>query len=137
MMLLPQLPAIPAEQMRGVTLTKGEKSVYTFPNSDGKWVVGISSVNEEAQPMLQALGSLSIITCADYTPVDGAAEICGFNADSLRVELSYVTLNGADSTLLLTVGNKISRGYFVTLGEDSTIYLMDPALIDPILTFLG
>lgn len=137
MMLLPQFPAIPAERMHSITVTAGEKTVNTFPNSDGKWVVGISSVHEEVQPLLQALGNLQIITCVDYAPSEGAAEICGFNANSTRVELAYTTLNGADSTLVLTVGNKLTRGYCVTLGEEDTIYLMDAALIDPILAFIA
>lgn len=135
MMLLPQLPEIAVERMKNITITTGEKTVNTFPNSDGKWVIGISSVNEEAQPMLQALSNLSIITCVDYTPIEGAAEICGFTANSPRVDLEYTSLNGADCTLRLTVGNKLSRGYCVMLNDDSNFYLMDAALIDPILAF--
>ena len=136
MMLLPDLPTIPAAQMRSITITVGDKTTHTFPNSDGKWVIGISSVNEEAQPMLQALGSLRITSCVDYTPSEGAAAICGFNESSPRVELAYVTLNGADSTLTLTIGNARSNGYCVTMGEDTTIYLVSAELVDPILSFI-
>ena len=137
MMILPQFPSIPPERMRHITITVGEKTINTSPNSDGKWTIGISSINEEIQPTLQALGSLRITTCVDYTPIDGAAAICGFSEKSPRVELDYVTLNGADSSLQLTIGNKLSRGYCVTLGDDDTIYLMDAALIDPILAFIA
>ena len=136
MMLLPDLPSIPAAQMRSITITVGDKTTHTFPNSDGKWVIGISSVNEEAQPMLQALGSLRITSCVDYTPSEGAAAICGLNESSPRVELAYVTLNGADNTLTLTIGNARSNGYCVTMGEDTTIYLVSAELVDPILSFI-
>ena len=136
MMILPQLQEMAAANIRSVTVATAEKTVTTVPNSSGVWVVGISSVNEIAQPMIQALSKLQIDSCLDYNPTNGAAAICGLESPQATVTVEFANSTGVESSLSFAIGAKLSRGYCVTLGEDTTIYLIKAELVEPILAFM-
>lgn len=136
MMLLPKMPTIIAENIRSITFTVGEKTITTVPNSSGVWVVGISSVNEKVQPIVQALTQLQLDGCVDYHPSSDAPAICGFDETAPVMTLEYASEVGLESTLVLTIGNARSNGYCATVGEDTTIYLVSAELVDPILSFI-
>lgn len=136
MMILPQLQAIAADHITSVTITAGGKTVTTVPNSAGVWVVGISSVNELAQPMLQGLSQMQIAGCVDYKPIDGVTAICGLEPPQATVEVEFASSTGVESFLTFSIGAKLNRGYCVMLPEDSTIYLVKPEVVEPILAFM-
>ncbi len=136
MMILPQLPAVAPEYMRSITVTTAEKTVTTVPNSSGVWVVGISSVNEIAQPMVQALSKLQIASCVDFNPTSGAAAICGLEPPKATVDMTFVSIAGVEGSLSFSIGAKLGGGYCVTLSEDSTIYLVNADVVEPVLAFV-
>jgi len=136
MMILPELPVIPVANAKSVTITTAEKTVTTVPNSSGVWVVGISSVNEKAQPMLQALSTMTLATCVDFRPTSTAPSYCGLGPVKVTVAVEYLSTTGVESSFTMEIGNARSDGYCVRIGEDETIYLMSTQLIDPILAFI-
>ena len=85
--------------------------------------------------LLEDLESWTLARCVDYRPSDEASEICGFSAPDAQVEVSYRTEGGTDQTLTLTVGKAPAdgEGRYVRVGEDETIYLMETALLDPLM----
>lgn len=136
MMILPQLQQMAPENIRSITITAGEKTVTTVPNSSGVWVVGISSVNEIAQPMVQALGRLQIDSCVDFKPTSGAAAICGLEPAQATMAVEFVSAVGVEGSLSLAIGAKLNDGYCVTIGEDTTIYSIKADVVEPILAFI-
>ena len=72
----------------------------------------------------------------DYKPTDEAAELCGFDDPLATVTVLYLDETGQEQTLVLTFGseNLDQTGYYVQLGEDSTIYQMDTSSVDTILS---
>lgn len=136
MMILPQLQQMAPENIRSITITAGEKTVTTVPNSSGVWVVGISSVNEIAQPMVQALGRMQIDSCVDFKPTSGAAAICGLEPAQATMAVEFVSAVGVEDSLSLAIGAKLNDGYCVTIGEDTTIYSIKADVVEPILAFI-
>lgn len=136
MMILPQLPEMAAEYIRSITITAGDKTVTTAPDSSGVWVAGNSSVNEKAQPVVQALGQMQIDSCVDFKPTSGAAAICGLDPAKASIAVEFVNAVGAENALFLSIGAKLGDGYCVAIGEDTTIYLMKASLVEPILAFI-
>ena len=85
--------------------------------------------------LLEDLENWTLARCVDYRPSDEAAEICGFSAPDARVDVSYRTEGGTDQTLTVTVGKAPvdGEGRYVRVGDDETIYLMETALLDPLM----
>jgi predicted small lipoprotein YifL len=136
MMILPHLQPIAPENIRSVTITAGEKTVTTVPNSSGVWVVGISSVNEIAQPMVQAISRMQIDFCLDFKPTSGAAAICGLDPAQATMTVEFVNAAGVDYSLSLAIGTKLNDGYCVMFPDDTTIYSIKADVIEPILAFI-
>ncbi len=136
MMILPELQAMHPENLRKITITTAEKTVTTSLNSHGVWVVGISSVNETAQPMAQSFGQMAILSCVDFKPTEGAAAICGLEPPQATVSVEFLNLVGVEQSLSFAIGAKLGEGYCMTIGEDSTIYLMSAAVAESILDFV-
>ena len=131
MALLPQLPALSSDQIRDVTLIRGSKTEqYTLYG--GNWRSDGRDANE--QPEVQALEALlagpALKACVDFSPSDGAAELCGLKPAELIVQVAY-----DEGEYTLTVGAAAEDGAsrFVTVDDDTTIYLMDAALLDALL----
>ena len=136
MMILPQLQPIMPENLRKVTITTAEKTVTTFLNSAGVWVVDGHSVTEKALPMVQGFGQMGILACVDYKPTPGATAICGLEPPQATVTVEFLNLVGVEQSLTFSIGAKLSGGYCMTMDEDSTIYLMSAATAEPILNFM-
>ena len=136
MMILPQLQVIMPENLRKVIITTADKTVTTFLSSSGVWVVDGRSVNEKAQPMVQGFGQMAILSCVDYDPTEGAAAICGLEPPQATVTVEFLNLVGVEQSLTFSIGAKLGEGYCMTMGEESTIYLMSAATAEPILAFV-
>lgn len=91
--------------------------------------------NPTVQALLEDLENWMLARCVDYRPSDEAADICGFSAPDASVTITYSTEGGTDQTLVLTVGKAPAdgEGRYVRVGEDTTIYLMETALMDPLM----
>ena len=130
MALLPDIPDLSADALRSATITRGDKADQ-LTLSRGNWSRGGQDVNgeEQVQKLAAGLETLSVMKCVDYAPASGAAEVCGLAspAAQLRLELDK-------GEFLLRVGgyDQADNAYFVTIGDDTTIYLMGgdvPALL--------
>lgn len=125
MALLPELPALTPDQIREVSLTR-DGETKTFTVYGGQWRG--DGRDAAGQPEVQALEALltgpRLTGCADFAPSDGAAELCGLSPAAMVLQVTYT-----DGSYTLTVGALAGDGgsRFVTLNDDTTIYLMDAA----------
>ena len=71
----------------------------------------------------------------DYRPSDEAASICGFDAPDALVQVTYTPEDGSESVWTLTVGTTEpgGTGRYARIGADTTIYLLETALLDPLM----
>ena len=134
MAALPQLPAFTADTLRQVTVTRGERT-DKLTVSGGKWRRGGDDVtgSDAVQQLLALLASPAVTRCVDFAPSPGAAALCG-----LEPPAAVLTVTGAeDAALTLTVGSATEDGTacFVTVNDDTTIYLMDAAALDVLRTW--
>lgn len=148
---LPELPDLTEENIQSVTIEgaastllrpinretstdeeTGEETVSVTWASGGEDVTG----NADTASLLAELGALTLTKCVDYKPTDEAAELCGFDDPLATVTVLYLDETGQEQTLVLTFGseNLDQTGYYVQLGEDSTIYQMDTSSVDTILS---
>lgn len=148
---LPELPDLTEENIQSVTI-EGAASTLLRPinretSTDEEtgeetvsvtWAAGGENVtgNADTASLLAELGALTLTKCVDYKPTDEAAELCGFDDPLATVTVLYLDETGQEQTLVLTFGseNLDQTGYYVQLGEDSTIYQMDTSSVDTILS---
>ena len=148
---LPELPQLTEENLQSVTV-EGAASTLLRPidketSTDEEtgeetvtvtWAAGGEDVTGSADTasLLAELGSLTFTKCVDYKPTDEAAALCGFDAPQATVTILYLNDTGTEGTLTLTFGseNLDQTGYYVRMEGDSTIYQMDTASVDTILS---
>ena len=148
---LPELPDLTEENIQSVTI-EGAASTLLRPinretSTDEEtgeetvsitWAAGGEDVtgNADTASLLAELGALTLTKCVDNKPTDEAAELCGFDDPLATVTVLYLDETGQEQTLVLTFGseNLDQTGYYVQLGEDSTIYQMDTSSVDTILS---
>jgi predicted small lipoprotein YifL len=130
MALLPQLPQMSVKEIKSVTITRGD-AADRLTVSRGKWMREKTDVSEDlaVTRLAAALESAAVARCADYAPADGAAEVCGLEPPAATAEIEL-----AKTTLTIRVGsfNSYENAWYVTVGDDTTIYLMAgdlPALL--------
>ena len=133
---LPELPQLTEENLQSVTV-EGAASTLLRPidketstdEETGEETVTVTS-------LLAELGALTFTKCVDYKPTDEAAALCGFDAPQATVTILYLNDTGTEGTLTLTFGseNLDQTGYYVRMEGDSTIYQMDTASVDTILS---
>lgn len=148
---LPELPDLTEENIQSVTIEGAASTllrpINREPSTDEEtgeetvsvtWAAGGEDVtgNADTASLLAELGALTLTKCVDYKPTDEAAELCGFDDPLATVTVLYLDETGQEQTLVLTFGseNLDQTGYYVQLGEDSTIYQMDTSSVDTILS---
>ena len=125
MALLPDLPALSPDQIREVKVVRSDRT-ETFTVSGGQW----HSDGQTDPAVLEAfLSAPKLTACADFAPSDGAAALCGLSPAALILEVTYD--GGAYS---LRAGSATGDSRFVTLDDDTTIYLMDAAPLEALLS---
>lgn len=147
MMLLPELPELTEDvidtiTIQGASSDDGTAGLITLLaaqhseegttwRSDGVDVTG----NETVQALLSDLASLSLSQCVDYRPSDEAVTICGFDSPDAVLTVAYTGASGESGTLTLYIGNSAvsGDGRYVRLEDDSTIYLLPTASLDPLM----
>ena len=85
--------------------------------------------------LLEDLTALSFSRCVDYNPSDEAVTICGLDQPEAAVRLNYLTDSGTEAELVLSVGDRLPdrSGRYAQLEDDTTIYLLETALLDPLM----
>lgn len=140
MMVLPKAVSIAAEDFRGLTLSRAERSAaFLTAAGDGApltWRCAGESVTGDArlEAALALLGSLGPTRCLDYNPSPGAASLCGFD-EPLIVTARYQS-GETEQALSLQLGglNVDGTERCFRLGEDTTIYTLPAAELEPLLT---
>lgn len=144
---LPKLPELTEENLLSVSLfgsTSEADSItqvteLTAQRTGGKttWHCSGTNVtaNQSAQALLEDIQALSIDRCVDYHPSEEAAEMCGFKSPTARVTIDYTGEGGTEEHLHLTVAGRLpdESGRYVRIGEDTTIYYLPTALLDPMM----
>ena len=144
MMTLPELPELPESSISSISIQgPGEDAqpllLAAQHTDDGAttWLSGGEDVTDNAsvQALLEDLGQMQIARCVDYRPSDEAASICGFDAPEALVQVTYTTEDGSESVWTLTVGTTEpgGTGRYARIGADTTIYLLETALLDPLM----
>ena len=144
MMTLPELPELLESSISSISIQgPGEDAqpllLAAQHTDDGAttWLSGGEDVTDNAsvQALLEDLGQMQIARCVDYRPSDEAASICGFDAPDALVQVTYTTEDGSESVWTLTVGTTEpgGTGRYARIGADTTIYLLETALLDPLM----
>lgn len=144
MMTLPELPELPESSISSISIQgPGEDAqpllLAAQHTDDGAttWLSGGEDVTDNAsvQALLEDLEQLEIARCVDYRPSEEAASICGFDDPDALVQVTYTPEGGSESVLTLTVGNPepAGTGRYARVGADTTIYLLETALLDPLM----
>ena len=85
--------------------------------------------------MIKELCGLTLSSCVDYDPAEGAAEVCGLTAPEVTLEVEYTADNGSERVLTVYVGLPTGDGgRYVTLNGDTTIYRMEETGLAQVLT---
>lgn len=134
MMRLPELPVLTEENLRSVTFKHGEEGIV-LTWKDGQWKKGSYEATADMIEAAEAVKDLRLAKCVDYTPAEGAWEVCGLTEPQVTVIVNYVNTVGVDSkeTFLVGAFRESERGYYVAVNEDSTIYLMPAEVLEKIL----
>ena len=101
------------------------------------WRSGGAHVTDDptVRSLLEDLTALSFSRCVDYNPSDEAVTICGLDQPEAAVRLNYLTDSGTEAELGLSVGDRLPdrSGRYAQLEDDTTIYLLETALLDPLM----
>ena len=140
---LPELPALTETQIRSVTIEgAGENPisvVLTTQQTDDTvtWRSGGANVTDDptVRSLLEDLTALSFSRCVDYNPSDEAVTICGLDQPEAAVRWNYLTDSGTEAELVLSGGDRLPdrSGRYAQLEDDTTIYLLETALLDPLM----
>lgn len=144
---LPELPVLAETSMRSITIqgaagedgTEGPVTVLTAAAADGvvSWRSSGANVTDDptVRSLLEDLTAPKVAKCVDYNPSEEAVEICGLNAPEATVDIAYTTESGTDGELSFSVGARLpdKSGRYVQLKGESTIYLMETDMLDPLM----
>ncbi|WP_298029918.1 DUF4340 domain-containing protein [uncultured Dysosmobacter sp.] len=149
MYILPELPELTENTIASIVIrgaAAGEDSLPVITSLSAQrteeggaatWRCDGANVtdDETVQALLDDLSGMAFEKCVDYRPSDEAAEICGFTSPAATVDIRYLTEGGTEQTLLLTIGTQAAdgTGRYVRMDEDSTIYLLPTASLDPLM----
>ena len=128
MALLPQLPALSPRQLRSVTVRCGDREDQIAVKR-GRWLLDDRDVTDEprVQQLTELLAAPALSRCLDYAPSEGAAALCGLEPPAAALQVEYTDASGSAATFALSVGAPAADEDLccVTVGGDTTIYLMD------------
>lgn len=144
---LPELPVLAEANMRSITIqgpagedgTEGPLTVLTAAAADGavSWRSSGANVTDDltVRALLEDLTAPKIAKCVDYNPSEEAVGICGLDAPEATVTITYTTEAGTDGELTFSVGARLpdKSGRYVQLNGESTIFLMETDMLDPLM----
>lgn len=148
MMTLPELPELTPKNLLTISIqgpsAQEQEGVLTVlsalrENNAGEATWRYDGANITDDPvlaaLLQDLSDLTVKRCVDYRPSKEAVSICGFDHPAASVTITYHTQGGAGQTFSMNVGIQTpdQSGRYVRIGADSTIYLIETELLDPLM----
>ena len=138
MMLLPVMPELTMDNVKLVTIKNAEEKTLVLTVTNGAWRKGSDHVSEAQTAAAQAVLGMTLDVCVDYTPAQGALEVCGLLPPAAQVTVVYENSVGSDVEETVCIGNfrESANGYYVTCSDDPSIYLMSADTVNTILSAL-
>lgn len=141
MAVLPELPTLTTATLDALTIEGVGYTILSAQRSEGdeeaSWRSGGANVTDvpEVKALLADLEQFAIAKCVIFRPSEEAAEICGFTEPAVTLQADHHD-GGEGQKFLLTVGAVTLDGTsrYVRLDEAETIYQMDGAMLDVLLT---
>lgn len=137
MATIPVLPAFTAENLLSVTVENGDNRVY-MSQTDGQWKSVSEQVAGRAEEVVSTLGAMQLSKCFDYLPSQQALHLTGFSAPTATITVEYLNSVNVESSFSMTLGSLRSteEGYYATINNDDTIYLIPATQVSPLLVLL-
>lgn len=134
--VLPEVPVLTAENIKAVTILNSEEETVTIVTDEsGKRMSRGRDVTAQTATLTAELTTLAITGCVDYEPASGAAAVCGLDVPAATVAILYTTDVGQEDTFTITIGGDTGDGgYYVTVGDDDTIYRVEETCLAAALT---
>lgn len=147
---VPTLPELREEQLSAITIQgrSGDQAAtptlkFQASHEDGAgksttWTVEGKDVtdNPKLQALLKDVNVLQLDRCVDYSPSDGAVEICGLTAPVATLIVDYLSDSGSEQSLTITIGSHVTdgSGRYIRINGDKPIYFLPTELLDPLMS---
>lgn len=137
MATLPTLPLFTPENTTQIVADNGVRQIF-LRKVDGQWKGSDARVTDRADKVLAALEMLKVSRCFDYQPSQQALHLCGFSTPTAIITVEYLNSVDVESSFTFTLGalRSAEEGYYATLNNDDTIYLLPVAQVSPLLVLL-
>lgn len=138
MAVLPTLPELTEDNLTAIAVRSGDSSRNArMTKTDEGWVLENRLAPEKAEAVETALAEFSFDSCFNFDPSPDAAPLCGLDVPSAVISVAYINTVGTETTMTLTLGTLRQDGfYYVTLNDDTTVYLVSQDKVAPFLALL-
>lgn len=138
MAVLPTLPELTDDNLTVVTVRSSENNKYArLTKTDEGWISENRLAPEKAEAVETALAEFSFDSCFNFDPSPDAAPLCGLDVPSAVITAAYINTVGTETTMTLSLGTLRQDGfYYVTLNDDTTVYLVSQDKVAPFLALL-
>ncbi len=134
MAVLPTLPELTDDNLTVISVRDAEGRSARLTKTEEGWVSENRLVPDRAQAVEDALAAFRFDRCFDFDPAPEVAPLCGLDAPTV-ITAAYINSVGTETTLTLTLGTLREDGaYYVTLNEDTSMYLVSQ---DKVAAFLA
>lgn len=138
MAVLPTLPELTDDNLTTITVRSSENNKYArLTKTDEGWISENRLAPEKAEAVETALAEFSFDSCFNFDPSPDAAPLCGLDVPSAVITAAYINTVGTETTMTLSLGTLRQDGfYYVTLNDDTTVYLVSQDKVAPLLALL-
>ena len=138
MAVLPTLPELTEDNLTAIAVRSGDNSRNArMTKTDEGWVLENRLAPEKAEAVETALAEFSFDSCFNFDPSPDAAPLCGLDVPSVVITAAYINTVGTETTMNLSLGTLRQDGfYYVTLNDDTTVYLVSQDKVAPLLALL-
>ena len=138
MAVLPTLPELTDDNLTVITVRSSENNKYArLTKTDEGWISENRLAPEKAEAVETALAEFSFDSCFNFDPSPDASPLCGLDVPSAVITAAYINTVGTETTMTLSLGTLRQDGfYYVTLNDDTTVYLVSQDKVAPFLALL-
>ena len=138
MAVLPTLPELTEDNLTAIAVRSDDTSRNArMTKTDEGWVLENRLAPEKAEAVETALAEFSFDSCFNFDPSPDAAPLCGLDVPSAVISVAYINTVGTETTMTLSLGTLRQDGfYYVTLNDDTTVYLVSQDKVAPLLALL-
>ena len=119
MAVLPTMPAITEDTLRTAVIAGADGERFTIRSADGVRKVGARDVTEKTAPLVEELSRLSVTSCVDYAPAEGAAAAGVVTHLALsHPDVSFKLLRDGQEILHTPGDGQLLSAIYAALGRD-------------------